>query len=268
MERKYWEYVGCMFVVCLFGMFRLTYANDLTVESIIDSSALLEKIKQPDNSLHPYFDKNAAPVTRADIVAVLNEKVLPDENFLYVVTNDESLKNLKSFEEMNADQQEAVLASNRDLLSELFPLEIAPLETGTVKQGFGIKINIKKPDSTLWFKAEVVTFLNEVITCRKNLEKWENLRQFFDDNVNDEEIKALAESLLLTVPKRIPINSLALEYDEKEKTAEILLTGKKDRKKKKLLTLSFYPGDTWKITNVKNLQKDLLGAGYIENKRD
>ncbi|MBN1575891.1 MAG: hypothetical protein JW913_05020, partial [Chitinispirillaceae bacterium] len=122
------------------------------------------------------------------------------------------------------------------------------------------------PDSMLWLKAEMMNFLNEIIVNDRILGNWKNLRQFFDEKVADEEIETFTESMRTYNKKKIPVNSIDIEHRKSDQTADLLLKGKNDRAQKKLFAISTIPGKTWKILQIKDIDKALQKAGYIEKK--
>ncbi len=239
---------------------------DLTVEAIKDSSSLLEKIKQPEDPLYSYFNNGKAPSTRADLIAVINSRILPNPGFAYAATKLAEVQTSDRFEDLNADKKEELLVKNRDLLTELYPDEIAPRNNESIMQSFGIKLPIKQADSTIWLKAEISHFLNEIIGNEKIFGKWQNLKQFFDESVTDKEVEAFTEELRTYDKLKIPVNSITIRQRKHGNEADVMLRGKNDKADKKLFTVSTIPGKKWRIMQVKNFNSDLRQAGYIAKK--
>jgi hypothetical protein len=239
---------------------------DLTVESIKDSSSFIEKIKLNGDPLHPYFSKGKAPETRNNLIAIVNSTVLPDPDFAWQTTQLDELKTTTRYKDMSPEKQEELLAKNRDLLTELYPDNILPRNMEVVKQGFELKITKIQPDTVGRLKAEVINFLNVIIRNEQIMQNWKNLRQFFREDVSDKEIEAFVIAMRAYNRKKIPVNELAVHYRGKTNEADIAFKSKDGKKDKNLFTLSVIPGKKWKILEVKNIEKDLLQAGYIEKK--
>lgn len=252
-------------IVCFNSAFTASFF-DLTVESIKDSASLFEKIKQPGDPLYSYFSKGKTPTTRSDIIAVVNYKILPNPNFVFEATKLSELKTDDRYEELGPGKKDEVLAKNRDLLTELYPQEIAPRNKESIKQAFGIKIPVRQADSSRWLKAEVVNFLNEVIGNERILGNWKNIRSFFGENISDKEIELFAEAMRTHIKKKIPVNAIVVERRRNDKVADVLIKNNDRKASIKLFTVSFVSGGKWKLLQIDNIHNDLLQAGYISKK--
>ncbi len=255
-------------VFCLCLLISSVYADDdalLTPSDIIDSTALLSKIQSPDDPLYSFFNKGKAADTRADVVDVINENVIPNTQFAFIATKLDEAKSEDVFKKLTPEQKETLCIKNRTLLTELYPDEIAPFKK-VMRQGFGMKIDLLQPDTAMWLKAEVINCINEILFSDVLLSDWRNIRYFFDASVDEEEIQSLAAALLPYAKKRVPINMVSVDYSKKNMKADVLIKENEKGTPMELFQISVVPGKKWKITAAKKFEKNLLKAGYLEEK--
>ena len=259
-------------LLCLLLMFSIFEGEifgdlfDLTVEEILDSTSFIEKIGLSENPLYSYFFNESKPVTRYDIIAVINKKIIPTTDFAYNVTKFAELKSATKFEGLSITKKDEVMARNRDLLTELFPDEIKERKKMTLEQSFGLHIPVHKVDSILWLKAEVINFLNEVLGNQMILKNWENIRIFFSEDLKEDDIKAFVEMVVEYEMFKIPINVIDIRENGKSEKVDVFIKGKSDRKQSKLFTLSIVSEKRWKILEVKKICNNLINAGYLVNR--
>jgi len=194
---------------------------DLTVESIKDSASLLEKISRSDDPLYSLLSKAGIPKTRSEIVEKINMVIIKNTNFAYEVTKLEELMTNTRFEDLASEKQSEVMARNLDLLTELYPDEIAPRNKDIVKQGIGIKTTLINADTAEWIKADIVHFLNVIITNKNVLNNSTILRDYFDAAVGNEEIQMFANNLKNLKRKKIPINQIKINYVKVNKSVAV-----------------------------------------------
>jgi hypothetical protein len=258
--------VNFIFVLLVFFKNSVSGSYDLEGKDIRDSTSLINKISSPKDPLHKYFVK-VLPGSREDIIQVINKRVIPDKMFSYDVSGLSYDGKENVTRNGNDSENDIIMVNNRDLLTELYPKEIVPRNIEIISQNFNIKTPVKKIEQVDWLKAEVMSWLNDIISNEHVMSNWENVKDFFDENITNEEIKIFTGEIKSFQAEIIPINSISLKVNFPDSTANVYVKRKGSESMEKIFKMSFENNKKWKILSIKDINSKLLESGYISKKR-
>ncbi len=243
-------------------------AANLKKNDILDISSLLFMARDPQHHLFKYFNALSDDASGEEVAAIINNKIFIDPHFQYEAIQAQIPPNTKVYNQMTQEEKEWLSITNWDLLHELYPDIIRKRQGNQLKNRIGAKIPIKQIEGKSRLKADIISFINQIVANKKVALDSSFMKRYFQANRSNDVHKLhkeLGEFESVRGTIKIPVNGIRLV--EKENVAncfQVKIVNGRKSKNENTFEVSFKNDNQWEIVNFKEFSSAILHSGYAK----